>query len=263
MEKLKKYNMKVTFIGSGGWQGVPAPFGADKISRSIEWGSKDFRFRTSLHIETAHGRTILVELTPDIRLQSWRFNIKKPDAVVVSHWHWDHLFGLLELEFFAEKNKLLIYGNSIAKEWYDRAMAHVPVDFTVFNTYEPFVIDNIKVTPLRVDHVEDTDGFMFEDMDSEKKFVYLSDFYNIPEKTLDLIKGADVVTVDATYLDSSISDDDTHVQREDFATLFKKIDAKEVVLVNIGSYQGFTHNDFVKKYPMHTIAYDGMVRFLK
>ncbi len=220
MEKLEKYNAKITFIGSGCWQGMPAPFSSDKISQSIEWGSKDFRFRTSLHIETSHRRTILVELTPDIRLQSWKFNIKKPDAVVVSHWHWDHLFGLLELDYFVEKNGLLVYGNSITKEWYDQAMAHIPVDFTVFGSYESFVVDNIKVTPVRVDHVEDTDGFIFEDIDSGKKFVYLSDFYNIPERTLSLINGADVVTIDATYLDSSINDDDTHVQRGDFETLF-------------------------------------------
>ena len=107
--------MEVTFLGSGCWQGIPAPFGDDEISQSVEWGSKDFRFRTSLHITTDKGKHILVEATPDVRLQSWKFKIGKPDAILISHWHWDHLFGLLDLDYFAYKNRLVVYGNKVTK----------------------------------------------------------------------------------------------------------------------------------------------------
>lgn len=39
--------LKLNFIGSGCWQGIPAPFCEDKISKKVKWNSKDFRFRTS------------------------------------------------------------------------------------------------------------------------------------------------------------------------------------------------------------------------
>ena len=254
--------MKVTFLGSGCWQGIPAPFGDDHISQHVEWGSKDFRFRTSLHIETEHGKRIIVEATPDIRLQSWKFGLKKPEAILVSHWHWDHLFGLLDLDWFAEKNQLAVYGNSVSKRWYDERMSHINVDFKVFDSYHSFEIDNVKITPIKVDHVEKTDGFLFEDMNSGKKVAYLSDLHGLPQKTAELINGIETVITDATYIESNISDDPTHLQKDQFQPFLESLKAKEIILTSIGSYQGLKHEDLEGKFPQYTIAFDGMSREL-
>lgn len=251
---------KLTFLGTGSWQGIPAPFGDDALSRSVEWGSKDFRFRTSLHIETDSGKSLIIEATPDIRLQSWKFGLKKPDAILVSHWHWDHLFGLLDLDWFAEKNGLVVYGNSVTKQWYDDTMSHVRVDFQVFESYQPFAIDNIVVTPISVAHVADTDGFLLENSKTGKKVAYLSDLSGIPEKTDAMLHGVDVVVTDATYIESDIDDDPTHFQRDQIIPFLESLNADEIVLTNIGSYQGLSHTDLEKKFPQYTIAYDGMVR---
>ena len=250
--------MKITFIGSGCWQGIPAPFSEDLISQNVKWGSKDFRFRTSIYIETSNGKSVLIEMTPDIRMQSWKFKLKKPDAILVSHWHWDHFFGLLDLEWFAEKHKLMVYGNQITEQWYRNRMGHVPIEFVVFDSYKPFMLDNIKITPILVDHVKQTDGFIVEDVEDGGKFVYLSDFYSIPVKTLAMISDADAITFDATYLESSIDDDLTHIQKDQIMPLLKNIKANEIILTNIGSYNGMTHSDLIEKYSPHTIAYDGL-----
>lgn len=254
--------MKLTFLGSGCWQGIPAPFGDDQISQQVEWNSKDFRFRTSLHIETENGKSIIVEATPDIRLQSWKFGLKKPDAILISHWHWDHLFGLLDLDWIAEKDQLLVYGNSVSKEWYDERMGHINVDFQVFDSYQSFVIDNVKITPIAVDHVDKTDGFLFEDRKSGKKIAYLSDLHGLPQKTAELIDGIDVVITDATYLESDIDDDSTHLQKDQFEPFLQSLNAKEVILTHIGSYQGLSHKDLEERFPQYTIAFDGMSREL-
>lgn len=254
--------IKVTFLGSGCWQGIPAPFGDDQISRQVEWDSKDFRFRTSLHIETESGKNIIVEATPDIRLQSWKFQLKKPDAILVSHWHWDHMFGLLDLDWFAEKNQLRVYGNSVSKEWYDGRMGHINVDFRVFESYQTFEIDNVKVTPIAVNHVDKTDGFLFEDMNGGKKVAYLSDLCGLPRKTTDLIDDIEVVITDATYIESDIDDDSTHLQKDQFKPFLESLNAKETILTNIGSYQGLKHEDIEVKLPQYTIAFDGMTRHL-
>ena len=254
--------MKLTFLGSGCWQGIPAPFGDDQISQQVEWNSKDFRFRTSLHIETENGKSIIVEATPDIRLQSWKFGLKKPDAILVSHWHWDHMFGLLDLDWMAEKSQLLVYGNSVSKEWYDERMGHINVDFIMFESYQPFEIDNVKITPIAVDHVDKTDGFLFEDMKSGKKIAYLSDIHGLPQKTAELIDGIDVVITDATYLESDIDDDPTHLQKDQFEPFLQSLNAKEIILTHIGSHQGLSHKDLEERFPQYTIAFDGMSREL-
>ncbi|MDO8579366.1 MAG: MBL fold metallo-hydrolase [bacterium] len=252
--------MKVIFLGSGCWQGIPAPFGCDKISQNVEWNSKDFRFRTSLHIETENGKSIIVEATPDIRLQSWKFKLKKPDAILISHWHWDHLFGLLDLDWFVENNALAVYGNSVTKKWYDERMSHVKVSFQTFESYKSFEIDNIRVTPITVNHVKDTDGLLFEDMNSGKKLAYFSDLYEIPAETLDLIENIDAIITDVTYLESNIDDDPTHLQKNQIIPFLESLNAREIILTNIGSYQNLTHENLEKKFPQYTIAYDGMSR---
>ncbi len=252
--------MKLTFLGTGCWQGIPAPFGDDEISQKVEWGSKDFRFRTSLKIETENGKSIIVEATPDIRLQSWKFNLKKPDAILISHWHWDHLFGLLDLDWFTSRNSFKVFGNVVTKKWYEERMSHIKVDFQVFDSYQPFQIDTVKITPIAVNHVEKTDGFLFEDIATGKKIAYLSDLHGLPEKTNKLIRSVDIVITDATYLDSDLDDDQTHFQNDQLAPFLDSLSAKEIILTNIGSYQGLTHDDLVKKFPRYTIAFDGMAR---
>lgn len=252
--------MKLTFLGSGCWQGIPAPFGDDKISQNVEWNSKDFRFRTSLHIETENGKNIIVEATPDIRLQSWKFKLRQPDAILVSHWHWDHLFGLLDLDWFAEKNTLSVYGNAVTKQWYDERMRHIKINFQVFESYQSFGIDNLKITPISVHHVEDTQGFLFEDTNTGKKFAYLSDLHGIPEETAKLIENIEAIITDATYLESNIDDDQTHFQKDQILPFLKTLKAKEIILTNIGSFQGLTHTDLEQRFSQYTIAYDGMQR---
>jgi phosphoribosyl 1,2-cyclic phosphate phosphodiesterase len=253
----------LTFLGSGCWQGIPAPFCEDKISKKVKWNSKDFRFRTSFLIKTKNNKKIIVEATPDIRLQSWKFKLEKPDAILISHWHWDHFFGLMDLNWFAEKNQLTVYGNESTQKWYSSTIKHVPVNFIKFESYVPFEVDNLKITPIAVNHVDKTDGFIFEDKYGGNKIVYLPDLYSIPEQTAQAIKNANAVILDSTYLGSDINDDSTHLKNDQFAQFLSNISTNEIILTGIGSYHGLTYKNLVKKYPQYTICYDGMKRKYK
>lgn len=252
--------MNLTFLGSGCWQGIPSPFADDKISKKVKWNSKDFRFRTSLLLETKNKKKIVIEITPDIRLQSWKFKIGKPEAVLVSHCHWDHFFGLMDISWYAEKNKLKVYGNSVTNSFYKSKMSHIPVIFKEFNSYEPFVIDNIKITPISVNHINKTDGFLFENKTDNKKVAYLPDLNGLPKKTKEIIEGIDAIIIDATYLGSNLKDDSDHFNNDQLLDFLPGLKAKEIILTNIGSYHGLNHNNLAKKFSQYTISYDGMKR---
>ncbi len=91
---------KVTIIGSGGWGGIPAPFCRCKACQSArEPGSKDNRTRPEILVETEKGR-FLIEISPDIRTQSSRFDLSGILHFLISHWHFDHMYGLLELRSY-------------------------------------------------------------------------------------------------------------------------------------------------------------------
>ena len=54
---------------------------------------RDKRLRVSVIIEHA-GRTVLVDTSADFRQQALRFGLKHLDAVLITHCHADHIFGL-------------------------------------------------------------------------------------------------------------------------------------------------------------------------
>ena len=57
------------------------------------------RYRCSVLIGTPRGN-ILIDTTPELRLQLLRENVKLVHAVVYTHYHVDHLFGLDDLRLF-------------------------------------------------------------------------------------------------------------------------------------------------------------------
>ena len=58
--------MKLKILGSGAWEGIPAPFCNCKICESAKKpNSKDNRTRPQILVETEKGQ-FLIEISPDI-----------------------------------------------------------------------------------------------------------------------------------------------------------------------------------------------------
>jgi phosphoribosyl 1,2-cyclic phosphate phosphodiesterase len=87
----------VTLLGTGGSAGVPLIGGADG---SGNWGVCDpaephnRRTRSSIIIETADHKRLLVDTSPDMRAQFLSCRIPGADAVLFTHAHADHVTGL-------------------------------------------------------------------------------------------------------------------------------------------------------------------------
>lgn len=85
---------KVTVLGAGAAPGVP--------SLSCGWGdcnpenAKNLRTRTSTYYNF-NGTAILIDTSPDLRLQLIRHQIKRLDGVLYTHTHADHLHGIDDL----------------------------------------------------------------------------------------------------------------------------------------------------------------------
>ncbi len=102
-----KKNIKITVLGSGTSVGIPA-------LGSLGWGKcdptnvKNRRQRCAILIES-QDTTILIDAGPDIKNQLIEHNIKKIDAVFITHQHSDHIAGLDELRpfYFYNKNKII------------------------------------------------------------------------------------------------------------------------------------------------------------
>src|SRR5713226_2140958 len=95
--------MRVTLLGTGTSHGVPA-IGCDcAVCRSAD--PKDRRTRPSILIEIVPGtqerppfasavRSILVDTSTDLRAQALANDVRRVDAILYTHSHADHVFGL-------------------------------------------------------------------------------------------------------------------------------------------------------------------------
>lgn len=197
---------EITFLGTATSIGVPV-IGCDcPVCTSDD--PKNKRWRCSIHVTAPDGLAWIVDSGPDLRGQCLREGITHIDAALFTHEHSDHIMGFDDLRRFTVgmDADLPIYANESCLSRIKSAFHYA---FNGENRYPgylkpvphvidgPFEIGETRVIPLPVQHGKvDTLGFLFEHA-GEKAFVYLPDAKTIPPESLELMRGVDVLILDA------------------------------------------------------------------
>jgi phosphoribosyl 1,2-cyclic phosphate phosphodiesterase len=117
---------KITVLGSGTSTGIPM-LGCDCVvctSPAIE----NKRLRSSILITTSEDKNILVDTSPDLRTQLLRENIKKIDAVILTHNHADHVHGIDDLRPFTFSDiggPITIYTSDEMKDVLEKRFSYI------------------------------------------------------------------------------------------------------------------------------------------
>ncbi len=262
--------MKIRILGSGGWEGVPVPFCQCRVCRSAGHGTRDFRTRPSILVE-GNGH-FMVEISPDIRLQASRFAVPEIRDFLVSHWHFDHLYGILELDFYSAKKNISVYGSCRTLEWIRQQFPHISLDLIELEPFEEFKLKGVDIVPVPLIHEPrdrnepGTFGFMFHD--GKRKITYLSDYFELPEKTMEVVRNSDIAILDGTYLFEERSategkemlfEDKTHLHGAEILRLARKIGAEKTIFHSITHWTGLCHEELQDLLPDGMfISYDGM-----
>jgi phosphoribosyl 1,2-cyclic phosphate phosphodiesterase len=193
--------MKLTFLGTGTSTGVPS-IGCECETCASE-DARDKRLRVSVLVEHG-GQTVLVDTSSDFRQQALRAGLKHLDAVLITHCHADHIFGLDDIRPLNFRHGALgVYANERAWRDIRRIFQYVfePSHFggglpqVLAHTVEPgaeFCIGpELRVTPVEVIHGRlPVVAYRFND------FAYLTDLSEIPPASAELLRGLDVLVLD-------------------------------------------------------------------
>ncbi|MDH5796308.1 MAG: MBL fold metallo-hydrolase, partial [Anaplasmataceae bacterium] len=105
--------MKYKVLGCGSSMGVPVLGCSCDICSSFSSHNK--RKRTSLLINDNSNNNIVIDTSADFREQCLYYNIDAIKAVLYTHFHADHIFGIDDIRSLAIKNNINLYANSETK----------------------------------------------------------------------------------------------------------------------------------------------------
>ena len=249
--------LRVTMLGSGTSTGVPVIGCRCAVCTSDN--PKNRRTRSGLRLEMGGG-SVLVDTSADLREQALRFGIERVDAVVFTHSHADHLFGLDDVRIynFRQRRPIPCYGSRATLAAIRRAFAYVFEDgqegggkpqLDLIEIRGPFELLGVPVVPVPVLHGSmEVLGYRLG------RFAYVTDCNFIPEESYGLLDGVEVLILDALRYRPH----PTHFSVEEAIRVAARIGAARTVLTHIA--HEIDHDaPAVPLPPGVELGYDGLV----
>lgn len=165
---------------------------------------RDKRLRPSIYLDVPTHAKLLVDTGPDLRQQALRYELSRVDAVLYTHPHADHIFGLDELRRFnaIQNGPIACYANALTWETLRQTFSYIfdgaprlGGGIPQLSPYEitgPFTVGGIQIVPILVWHGEmPVLGFRFGNV------AYLTDCNRLDDSAWPLVEGIDTLIIDA------------------------------------------------------------------
>ena len=249
-----------TFLGTGTSVGVPM-LGCDcAVCRSDDPRNK--RTRCSVLLRLPLGN-LLIDTSPEMRLQLVRERVGVVHAIVFTHHHADHLFGLDDIRPFPRllNGPMPIYCSDEVEEKIRQAFSYafgpeaerlsaaaIPKLVLRRITSEPFTALGERIVPVPLLHGRfNVFGFRIDDV------AYCTDVNLIPDSSWPLLEGVRVLVVDALRPQPHFA----HFGLEEALVVIERLRPEKAYLTHLS--HELEHEATSRRLPAGVeVAYDGL-----
>ncbi len=188
--------MRITFLGTGDAGGVPR-YGCDCPACARARTVPGFRRRPSTALVEAGDTRILLDA--GLTDLTERFPPGSLSAIVLTHFHPDHVQGLFHLRW-GSGAAIPVYAPPDSEGCADLYKNHGMLDFRRLAKFRPFAVGDLSLTPLPLIHSKVTFGYAIADA-KDRRFAYLTDTVGLPPRTESFLANwrPDAIALDCSH----------------------------------------------------------------
>lgn len=231
--------------------------------------------RPSILIETTPGpqdpaygstfagavRSILVDTSTDLRMQALTYDVRRLDAILFTHAHADHVFGIDEVRRYnqMQRGAIACYAAADTAANLRRMFSYIfepprqigggLPQLTLFSIAGAFSLGGVEIVPVPLMHGNlPVLGFRIG------SFAYLTDCNVIPDASWELLHGVDTIILDALRHKPH----STHFSLSEATAVVARLGASRAYFTHISHDLG--HEATCASLPPGVeLAYDGLV----